>query len=79
MKDVAVSESYLNLDKLVKGCQNEEPLHNCTTRKYKDAFLKNCGCVPFNIRLTEQVCLEYLINYIYTKLLLCKYAICKQL
>ena len=53
LKEIYVTDSYLGLDENVRGCQNVEPLHNCTTRLYLDTLLKDCGCLPFNIRLSD--------------------------
>ena len=49
LTDIKVTESYLGLDRNVRKCQNEEPFFNCTTRKYIDSLLRECGCLPFNI------------------------------
>ena len=53
--EVKVKESYLGLEKDVKECQNEEPTENCTTRRYLDTILRECGCLPFNIRTSNKV------------------------
>ena len=55
LKEIIVTDSYLGLDGNVKGCQNVEPLNNCTTRLYMDTLLRDCGCLPFNIRLSDKV------------------------
>ena len=57
MKEIKVTDSFLGFDKDVRGCQNEEPYSNCTTRKYRYTILKECGCLPLNIRLGYKVCL----------------------
>ena len=31
-------------------CRDEQP-YECTTRKYVDAFMARCGCLPLNVRL----------------------------
>ena len=49
LTEVEVTESYLGLDEESRGCQNTEPLHNCTTRQYKDTILQQCGCLPLSI------------------------------
>ena len=54
-RQIKVTESYLGLDSDTKGCQNEEPLHNCTTRQYINTILRECGCLPLNLRTSEQV------------------------
>ena len=53
LKDIKVTESFLGLDKDVRGCQNDEPYDNCTTRHYLDTILNNCGCLPFMLRPSE--------------------------
>ena len=55
LKEIIVTDSYLGLDENVRGCQNGETLNNCTTRFYMDTLLRDCGCLPFNIRLSDKV------------------------
>ena len=55
LKEIIVTDSYLGMDENVRGCQNVEPLNNCTTRLYMDTLLRDCGCLPFNIRLSDKV------------------------
>ena len=56
LKEIKVTYSFLGLDEDTKGCQNEETLHNCTTRLYIDSILKECGCLPLNIASVKKVC-----------------------
>ena len=49
------TESFFGLDQDVRECQNEEPTENCTTRRYLDTILRECGCLPFNIRTSNKV------------------------
>ena len=51
---VEVTDSFLGLDQEDRGCQLE-PLLDCTTRQYQDALLSQCGCLPLNIRLSDEV------------------------
>ena len=55
VKDVKVTDSYLELDKSVRGCQNEESYEDCTTSYYIKTLLEHCKCLPFNIRLHKKV------------------------
>ena len=55
LTDIKVTESYLGLDENIRKCQNEEPFDNCTTRQYRNTFLGDCGCLPLNIRLFNEV------------------------
>ena len=53
MKEIIVTDSYLELDQNVRACQNDESLHSCSTRLHNAAFLAQCGCVPFHMTQTE--------------------------
>ena len=55
VKEIKVSESYLGLGQDVTKCQNEEALEECTTRKYIDTLLQQCGCLPLKIKITNKV------------------------
>ena len=51
LKEITVTDSYLGLDQEERGCQNEEPYDNCTTRQYHNTILEKCECLPFNMRV----------------------------
>ena len=55
LQEIEVTDEYLGLDQKVRGCQNKESHDNCTTSHYIDTILEQCGCLPFNIRLSEKV------------------------
>ena len=55
LKEIRATDSYLELDQNVRKCQNDEPLFNCTTRKYIEAVLFKCKCLPSNLRLVNKV------------------------
>ena len=55
LKEVKATDSFLGLDQEVRGCQNEESLHNCSTRKHIKNLIEQCGCLPFNIRMSDKV------------------------
>ena len=55
LKQIRVTESYLGLDQDVRGCQNDEPYDNCTTRHYLNTMLGECGCISFNTRRYKKV------------------------
>ena len=55
LKEIKVTDSFLGLDEDKKGCQNEEPFHNCTTRHYISSILKECGCLPLNMASAKKV------------------------
>ena len=55
MKEVKVTDSFLGLDQVVRGCQNQESLHDCSTRNHIDTYLDKCGCLPFNMKFSQKV------------------------
>ena len=55
LKEISVTDSYLGLDQSTRRCQNEEPLNDCMTRTHKMNILQKCGCLPFNMRLSDDV------------------------
>ena len=55
LKEITVTESYLGLHQAIRGCQNDEPIDNCTTRQYHNTILGKCGCLPINIRHFDKV------------------------
>ena len=55
LKEVEIKESFLHLDEVIRECQVEESFLNCTTRHTTDIMLKNCGCLPFNVRVSPEV------------------------
>ena len=55
LMEIQVSESYLGLDQVVKGCQNDEALEECRARNYIDTLLQQCKCLPLSIRGSEKV------------------------
>ena len=55
LKEIEVTEEFLTLDTNITECQNEVSLINCKTKSYLDALSNDCGCLPFNIRITNEV------------------------
>ena len=55
LKEIKVTNSYLGLDQDVRGCQNDEPLFNCTTRHLIENMVKQCHCLPFNLKLAHNI------------------------
>ena len=55
LKEMKVTDSFLDLDQGTRKCQNEEPFHNCTTKRYNNAYIEQCGCLPFNIKRSKEV------------------------
>ena len=63
LKEIKSTESFLGLDEDVRECQNDEPQYNCTTRHYVDSLMQQCGCLPFNIRMSiEETLFSFFSN-----------------
>ena len=59
LKMIEVTDSYLGLSQDTRGCQNEEPQDRCTTRVHRETLLTQCGCLPFNMRLSDNVWIDF--------------------
>ena len=64
LKEIAVTESFMELDRDSRKCQNIETYEDCKTKSHADYLRQNCGCLPLSLRLSEKV-----ISNIETKLL----------
>ena len=54
LTEITITDDFLGLSMEDKEC-DMEPYHDCTTRHYRDTVLEECGCLPLNIRQSEQV------------------------
>ena len=54
IKEITVTDSFSSLNKDIQGCQ-EESFDDCTTRIYRNALMKKCQCLPFQLRLSTGV------------------------
>ena len=54
IKEISVTDSFLTLDKDIRGCQ-EESYDECTTRKYKNTLINQCQCLPFQMIQSTKV------------------------
>ena len=63
VKEMKVTDEFLTLDKTITNCQNTELLRDCKTRKYSNAMIENCKCLPFTLREPNKVnCQEYQLS-----------------
>ena len=63
VKEIRVTDSFLGLEKDIRGCQTVDSFENCTTNAFVETSLEFCGCLPFNIRQSENVGNSTLPNY----------------
>ena len=54
IKEITVTDSFLSMDKDIRGCQRKS-YDDCTSRKYTNTLLSKCQCLPFQLKLTEEV------------------------
>ena len=54
IKEITVTDSFLSMNKETSGCQ-KEPFNDCISRKFKDILLTKCKCLPFQMRLSDEV------------------------
>ena len=54
IKEISVTDSFLTLDKDIRGCQVES-FDDCTTEKYIDTLRNKCQCWPFQLGLDKKV------------------------
>ena len=50
VKEVRVTESFLELGEHVTKCQNQEPYFNCTTSLYMKTTFEKCDCLPLELK-----------------------------
>ena len=50
VKEVKVTEEYLELDEDTRNCQNRETFEECTTKQYLSAVEKKCKCIPYCLK-----------------------------
>ena len=52
LKEIKVTDSFLELDKDIRNCQSynsKGSYDNCTTRYFVEQMRINCGCLPYAI------------------------------
>ena len=55
IKEIAVTDSFMGLDKDTRKCQNIETYDDCKTRLYIEHLKQECGCLPLHLRLSGKV------------------------
>ena len=49
VKEVVVTNDFMNLEKHVRKCQSVESYSNCTTNALKEKILEDCKCLPLKL------------------------------
>ena len=62
VKELEVTNEFLTLEKSIMNCQNYESLEDCQSRKYIEAMVKHCNCLPFGTTSKNKVSCYILIR-----------------
>ena len=46
LKEIEITNSYLDLDEMIRGCQNLAGILECQTNHYNKQIQDECGCLP---------------------------------
>ena len=55
LKDISVTDSFLELGEDIINCQTVEPYDNCTSRHYIKNVMQECGCIPISLKSSNKV------------------------
>ena len=55
VKEIDVTEAFLNLDEKTKMCQNEETVEDCWMKNHFKEGIKKCKCIPYGLRNYSKV------------------------
>ena len=50
VKQIDATEAFLNLDEMIRGCQNEITLKDCQVKKYFKDGIDKCQCIPYSFK-----------------------------
>ena len=59
VKEIFVTDYFMELDQNTRKCQNFETQDDCITSLYIERLRKECGCLPLFLRLSGKVKLQY--------------------
>ena len=63
VKEIDVTEAFLNLAEEVKNCQNVETFRDCETKEYIKLGLTECKCTPYALRNFSKNVIKTRINF----------------
>ena len=55
IKQIDITESFLNIDKELTKCQNRELFEDCTTQHYLLEVKEKCKCLPYATSQLDKV------------------------
>ena len=55
IKEVSVTDAFVNLDEKTRGCSNDFTFDECTTKLYVNAVIGKCNCLPIKMGISKEV------------------------
>ena len=55
LQEIAVTDSFLGLDRVTRNCQTIETIEDCETRLYLEKIREKCRCLPLSVSLSGKV------------------------
>ena len=55
LKEIVVTDSFMDLNRETKNCQNVKAYDKCKTQSHIQNLRQECGCLPLALRLSEKV------------------------
>ena len=55
LQEIAVTDSFLGLDRVTRNCQTLESFEDCKTQLYLQTMRDKCRCLPLSINLSDKV------------------------
>ena len=54
LKEIFVTDSFMELDNNIRNCQRIDTYEECKTKQHIENLLNHCGCLPISY-LTDKV------------------------
>ena len=54
-KELQVTDSFLGLNEVVRGCQERGMYDNCIKNSHVDKIRNSCGCLPLGLKMNKNV------------------------
>ena len=61
-KELQVTDSFLGLNEIFRGCQEREMYDTCIKNSHVDKIRKSCGCLPLGLKKNKNVILFIVFN-----------------
>ena len=64
LREIRVTQSFLEMEEMDRGCQIVETIQDCSTRHHINSLTEECICLPLSLglQLFEKVCDDWTIE-----------------